>query len=234
PLRPGVPVLPARARPGARRVLRCPLAAGDGGMVFGAAPVPVVAAGSARDLDHPGRDLDRSLPRPRRPDGGAAAPCRMGVALVRRRLFCRHGASLRVDHGLVSGATLARHGDDPYRVPLGPGDVPLHAGPLPRARRRGFAVALRRSAAFSGSHGHAAPPDSPRRAAPAVTEPDVTLTDVGLALECGLFAVLITRQCSRVALSFWFVAFFASVGAAALAGAAVHGGFAPEPTSIVW
>ena len=67
-----------------------------------------------------------------------------------------------------------------------------------------------------------------------MTEPDVTLTDVGLALECGLFAVLITRQCSRVALSFWFVAFFASVGAAALAGAAVHGGFAPEARSIVW
>jgi len=67
-----------------------------------------------------------------------------------------------------------------------------------------------------------------------VTEPDVTLTDVGLAIECGLFAVLIMRRWLRGPLSLWFVAFFASIGTAALAGAVVHGGFARDATSIVW
>jgi hypothetical protein len=68
-----------------------------------------------------------------------------------------------------------------------------------------------------------------------VTEPDVTLTDVGLAIECGIFALLIARRWpSATPLSFWFAVFFASIGVAALAGAAVHGRFLPDSTSALW
>src|SRR5262249_57619992 len=42
------------------------------------------------------------------------------------------------------------------------------------------------------------------------------------------------RRWPRGPLSLWFVAFFASIGTAALAGAVVHGGFARDATSIVW
>ncbi|SRR6266446_8437776 len=51
-----------------------------------------------------------------------------------------------------------------------------------------------------------------------MTEPDVTLTDVGLALECGIFALLIARRWPPATpLSFWLAVFFASIGVAALA-----------------
>src|SRR5437899_12226208 len=68
-----------------------------------------------------------------------------------------------------------------------------------------------------------------------MTEPDVTLTDVGLAIECGIFALLIARRWPPATpLSLWFAVFFASIGAAALAGAAVHGRFLPDSTSTQW
>jgi len=68
-----------------------------------------------------------------------------------------------------------------------------------------------------------------------MTEPDVTLTDVGLAIECGILVLLISRRSPRVpSLSLWFTAFFASIGAGALAGAAVHGNFVPGATRILW
>src|SRR5439155_373154 len=203
----GLPVLVARPRPGARRVLRCPLAAGDARVVFGVAPLPTVAADPARHPAHPGKGFDGSLPRTR-PDDGAAPTCRTGSTLVQRRLFRRHGASLRVDHGLVSGATLARHGHDPDRVPLGAGRLPLRPGALHRPGRCPAA---------------------------SMTEPDVTLTDVGLAIECGIFALLIARRWPpAMPLSLWFAVFFASIGVAALAGAAVHGRFLPDSTSTQW
>ncbi len=68
-----------------------------------------------------------------------------------------------------------------------------------------------------------------------MTEPDVTLTDVGLAIECGIFALLIARRWPPATpLSLWFAVFFASIGVAALAGAAVHGRFLPDSTSTQW
>jgi len=68
-----------------------------------------------------------------------------------------------------------------------------------------------------------------------MTEPDVTLTDIGLAIECGILVLLIARRRSRVSpLALWFAAFFASIGAAALAGAAVHGAFLPDARSALW
>lgn len=50
-----------------------------------------------------------------------------------------------------------------------------------------------------------------------MTEPDVTLTDIGLAIECGIFALLIARRWPPATpLSLWFAVFFASIGVAAL------------------
>jgi hypothetical protein len=62
-------------------------------------------------------------------------------------------------------------------------------------------------------------------------EPDVTLTDYGLVLECATFAVLLGlapagRRLSRAAA----VCFFATLGAAAAAGGTVHG-FFPDDLS---
>jgi hypothetical protein len=57
-----------------------------------------------------------------------------------------------------------------------------------------------------------------------VMEPDVTLTDVGLAIECGIIAVLLGRQPPRRrALRRWFIGFFVATGVAALGGAVAHG-----------
>src|SRR5262249_56221146 len=118
------------------------------------------------------------------------------------------GGAQRVDHGLVAGATLARHGHDPDRVPLGAGRLPLRPGALPRPGRCPAA---------------------------SMTEPDVTLTDIGLAIEGGILVLLIARRRSRVSPpALWFAAFFASLGAAALAGAAVHGAFLPDARSALW
>jgi hypothetical protein len=58
----------------------------------------------------------------------------------------------------------------------------------------------------------------------ALTEPDVALTDFALAVECALLARLLGRAgpaASRLRVT--FVVFFASIGASALAGGAMHG-----------
>lgn len=62
-----------------------------------------------------------------------------------------------------------------------------------------------------------------------IAEPDVTLTDYGLALECALFAVLIYRLRDGAAPArTWFTVFFAALAVAALAGGTVHGFFYNE------
>ncbi len=60
-------------------------------------------------------------------------------------------------------------------------------------------------------------------------EPAVTLTDFGLTVECAVLAWLLARHGGGPAQS-WFTLFFAAIGAAALAGGAVHG-FFPDPAS---
>ncbi len=71
-----------------------------------------------------------------------------------------------------------------------------------------------------------------------ITEPDVTITDYGLALECALFTYLLCRgRNRRPPLRTWFALFFCSVGAAALTGGTVHGFFLDERTlgsRILW
>ena len=54
-------------------------------------------------------------------------------------------------------------------------------------------------------------------------EPDVTLTDYALALECAVFCVLLLRGGGWDVLRRWWAVFFASVGLAALIGGTVHG-----------
>jgi hypothetical protein len=70
-----------------------------------------------------------------------------------------------------------------------------------------------------------------------LTEPDVTLTDLALAVECaGMALWLCWREPGRSAASKWFVLFFAAVGASALLGAISHG-FLTEANAIypaVW
>ena len=62
-----------------------------------------------------------------------------------------------------------------------------------------------------------------------ITEPDVALTDYGLALECALFAYRIyTRGAESHPIRNWALLFFAATGAAALAGGTVHGFFLDE------
>ncbi|HEV8306681.1 MAG TPA: hypothetical protein VGW35_03360 [Methylomirabilota bacterium] len=64
-----------------------------------------------------------------------------------------------------------------------------------------------------------------------MTEPDVTLTDYGLAAECALLAYLVGRlDRPRAALRQRFVLFFGSAGLAALLGGTVHGFFL-DPTT---
>ncbi len=71
-----------------------------------------------------------------------------------------------------------------------------------------------------------------------MTEPDVTLTDYGLALECAAFAVLLFRKATaQPRLRRWFALFFLSIGVAALAGGTVHGFFLDVRTTgraILW
>jgi len=71
-----------------------------------------------------------------------------------------------------------------------------------------------------------------------MNEPDVTLTDYALTLECGLFAywLLVHGQADNP-LRLWFAVFFASIGAAALSGGTVHGYFPNADTfghSVLW
>ncbi len=71
-----------------------------------------------------------------------------------------------------------------------------------------------------------------------MTEPDVTLTDYGLALECAVFAVLLCRKATaQPQLRAWFALFFSSIGVAALAGGTVHGFFLDVRTTgraVLW
>ena len=67
-----------------------------------------------------------------------------------------------------------------------------------------------------------------------MTEPDVTLTDVGLALECAVLTYLVGRY-PPTPLRRAFVVFFGSVAFSALAGAAIHGSlFRGGAADIVW
>lgn len=68
-----------------------------------------------------------------------------------------------------------------------------------------------------------------------MTEPDVALTDFGLALECGVLTVLLLRRPARPAepLRAWFLVFFSSAGLAALLGGVVHGFLLDAPAQLV-
>jgi len=67
----------------------------------------------------------------------------------------------------------------------------------------------------------------------ALLEPDVALTDYGLALECAAFVVLLYRGAARnPALRNWFVLFFGAVGVAALAGGTAHGFIAEKQSTV--
>ena len=62
-------------------------------------------------------------------------------------------------------------------------------------------------------------------------EPDVALTDFGLAIECALFAGwLVWRGSAGSALGRWFVVLFVALGTGALLGGITHG-FMPDPGS---
>jgi hypothetical protein len=65
-----------------------------------------------------------------------------------------------------------------------------------------------------------------------IYEPDVTLTDYGLAVMCAIFArVLLRLEVGRPVLRNWFAAFFTAIAAASLMGGTVHG-FFPDVTSV--
>lgn len=71
-----------------------------------------------------------------------------------------------------------------------------------------------------------------------ITEPDVALTDYGLALEAALFAYLVYRQNDRdPLLRNWWILFFGSAALASLIGGTVHGFFLNDETAasgILW
>jgi hypothetical protein len=71
-----------------------------------------------------------------------------------------------------------------------------------------------------------------------IAEPDVTLTDYGLAIECTLLAVLLHRTpTSALRLRLYFVVFFCAVGLAALLGGTEHGFLLDKTTRLhtaVW
>jgi hypothetical protein len=57
-----------------------------------------------------------------------------------------------------------------------------------------------------------------------ITDPAVTLTDYGLAIECAVVVVLLLRrQVTDDTLRLWLVVFFAAASAASLLGGTVHG-----------
>jgi hypothetical protein len=69
-------------------------------------------------------------------------------------------------------------------------------------------------------------------------EPDVALTDYGLAIECALLAMLLYRHGLRGhAMRFWFITLFAALGFGAFLGGTEHG-FIEDKTSrlqaLVW
>jgi hypothetical protein len=65
-----------------------------------------------------------------------------------------------------------------------------------------------------------------------MTQPDVALTDYGLAVECSIFAYLLgsVRGSSQL-LRLWFIVYFLSIALAAAVGGTVHGFYA-EPASV--
>ncbi len=69
-------------------------------------------------------------------------------------------------------------------------------------------------------------------------EPDVTLTDYGLAIECMVLAGLIYAYgARRNALRFWFITFFIALGVAALIGGTFHGFFGDQSSlgaTVLW
>ena len=66
-----------------------------------------------------------------------------------------------------------------------------------------------------------------------MTEPDVTLTDYGIALECAILAGLLhRRRAGRGDLRRLFVLFFGSSGLGALAGGTVHGFFRDDDSLV--
>ncbi len=71
-----------------------------------------------------------------------------------------------------------------------------------------------------------------------MTEPAVTLTDYALAVESAVFVIALSRLDARdKELCFWFVVFFASIGAASILGGTVHGFFLPASSQgrrILW
>jgi hypothetical protein len=71
-----------------------------------------------------------------------------------------------------------------------------------------------------------------------MTEPDVTLTDYGLAILCAILAHLIFHRGDRASpYRLWLVAFFLAAGAAPLFGGTVHGFFSDEASlghRILW
>lgn len=68
-----------------------------------------------------------------------------------------------------------------------------------------------------------------------MTEPDVTLTDYALAIECALFAFLLYCNGDRSAPTRpWFILFFASIGVATLTGGTVHGFFLDTESMGYW
>lgn len=66
-----------------------------------------------------------------------------------------------------------------------------------------------------------------------IQEADVALTDFGLAVETGAFAVLLARRgAARPLLRAWWVLFFAAGCAATVLGGIVHAGWGPRVTPL--
>lgn len=65
-----------------------------------------------------------------------------------------------------------------------------------------------------------------------MTEPDVTISDYGLFLECTVFAWLLARRPGHGPLRTWICLFFACTGVAALLGGTVHGFFLDDTTLV--
>jgi hypothetical protein len=66
-----------------------------------------------------------------------------------------------------------------------------------------------------------------------MTEPDVTLTNFAITVECAIFCALALRwPATNPRLRYWWVVFFASIGVGSLLGGIVHGFFnEPSPTN---
>jgi hypothetical protein len=65
-------------------------------------------------------------------------------------------------------------------------------------------------------------------------DPDVTLTDYALAIECGLFVYLLCKaEATGGSLRLGFCVFYAGMGAASLLGGTLHG-FAADPDTAVY